>query len=791
LTAYGIGFRVDFKTIFRSWEPREQMAQSGSPNSTKSFADAILLDDLQSYLRQQEEDPGNHLAPYQAGLIYARLGQFEEAVRSYQRAIERFPEFEQAYYNLGAAYSTLERYSEAEQAYHKATALDGADSEAWANLGAVQEAQGRLDDALACFAKAVSLEPAEAEAQLRMARIHLQRGDYTAAREVCEAALERFPESPEAWNDLGLVHFHEGQRAGAEGCYRKALQFREDYAQAWCNLGTVLAATGNEHDAEGAYRTALNCDERDADLWFNLGEFYFQRGHHDTERCLWQAVELNRRDLEAWDLLRRWYQGHANPQRLHAVLRVLTLSRPDDRELLAELARAAEMERDFAQASESYRKLLALNPDDEFAQLGLVRVHLKEGQLLEAYRHLRDVVAATPEVVDQWIHLGHRLRYRGRREEAEDCFRRALEHRPTEPELAHYLGEIAMERKEWAAAFDWFSRAGEMNRNDRHVWIPLMRQFYAEQDYARAAACLDHLDELAQYLPGLWIEFDEVYDNAGRREELLAKVERWLELGMVGSAHWTELADLYERAGQPERAAALRARATAAPTVTPTGAREYLEVQRAAPELPVEAESAPGQPASEPSDPEYWIEQGESHFQQGRLDEALASLNRAVTLDIPRFRAWFRIGGLFYLIGRLDEAEVAFGKATALNAEEAKGWYNLGVCQAEQGRLAPARGSFERTLALDRRFAKAWDWLGLLHFDAGMHAQARRCFVRCLAVSRDSANAWHNLGMLYRAMGRNEESAHCLAQAGRLGGVEEQQTINRLRAGKPGARSLP
>jgi hypothetical protein len=63
--------------------------------------------------------------------------------------------------------------------------------------------------------------------------------------------------------------------------------------------------------------------------------------------------------------------------------------------------------------------------------------------------------------------------------------------------------------------------------------------------------------------------------------------------------------------------------------------------------------------------------------------------------------------------------------------------------------------------------------------------------VRCLAVSRDSANAWHNLGMLYRAMGRNEESAHCLAQAGRLGGVEEQQTINRLRAGKPGARSLP
>ena len=369
-----------------------------------------------------------------------------------------------------------------------------------------------------------------------------------------------------------------------------------------------------------------------------------------------------------------------------------------------------------------------------------------------------------------------------------------MEHWPYEPELAQYLGEIAMECKEWDSAFDWFERAGEMNRNDRHVWIPLMRHFYGQNDAVRAAACLDHLEELAQYLPGLWVEFDEVYTKAGRREELLERLERWLELGMVGSAHWVQLADLYERAGQADRAAACRAKATAPPPgpAPKDEARAYLETRGDAPELPVESEQGGGEAAPtlptepEPTEAEYWIGQGEAHFQQGRLDEALASLNRALSLDVPRFRAWFRIGALFYLIGHLEEAENAFHKATILNGDEAKGWYNLGVCQAEQGRLAPARESFQNALAHDRRFGKAWDWLGLLHFNAGEHALARRCFVRCLAVSRNAANAWHNLGMLYRAMGNSAESMRCLEQVRRLGGVQEQHTIASLGAGGVG-----
>jgi tetratricopeptide (TPR) repeat protein len=564
----------------------------------------------------------------------------------------------------------------------------------------------------------------------------------------------------------------------------------------------------------------VECDGKDPDIWFNLGEFYFQRGHRDAERCLWQSVELNRDDLEAWDLLRRWYQGHPNPQRLHAVLRVLALARPQDVLLQHELALAAEAHRDFALAQQTYRRLVERDPADPAAHLGLVRVYLKQGQVQEAYRHLGQVQESLPEptaeVLDQWVHLGHRLRHHGRRDEAETCFRRALEHRPHEPELAQYLGEIALEREQWLEAFQWFERAGEVSRNDRHVWIPLMRRFFAEQDYAHAAACLDHLEELAQYLPGLWIEFDEVYGQAGRSEELRGRLARWLELGLVAGEHWEQLARLYERAGDEPHAAACRARVpsgVAADGLPADGAPRdavFLEVQRPgpelpgepaepvapasaapagarAPELPVEPDAAPEEPppvaqAASPrleppardGDAEYWIGQSETHLREGRLKDAMASLHRAVSLDLPRFRAWFRIGGLFYALGQLDEAEAAFARATALNGAEAKGWYNLGLCQAERGRLVPAGKSFQHALKCDRRFAKAWDWLGLLHFHAGEHPQARRCFVRCLAVGRDSANAWHNLGMLYRAMGQEEQSARCLAEAQRLGGVRER-----------------
>jgi tetratricopeptide (TPR) repeat protein len=426
-------------------------------------------------------------------------------------------------------------------------------------------------------------------------------------------------------------------------------------------------------------------------------------------------------------------------------------------------------------------------------------------------------------------------------DEAEQCFLKAIEHRPDIPELWHYCGEIALHREELELSKERFERAGLMNRNNRHVWMPLTRKFYGRGDYESAAQCLDHLRDLESYLPDLWVEFFQVYEKAGQAEAFLARIQRLLETEQSPNRHWDTLADIYEGAGMQDQAAACREKLEpdrsivlqAEPEPDPAMGSEdtdsgvavsagedgqgaalksvvsvnsvhprveeevepqYLQTSKPAPMLLTEEDPADGKvPGSasgavaqdtgpQKTGPQYpedpWIDQGEAHLKAGRVDEALASLTRAMQEDIPRYRAWFRMGTLFYALEKLDEAENAFRAAIERNPDVAKVWYNLGVCQAEQGKLGAARETFRRVLALDRRFAKAWDWLGLLQFNAGEYLPARRSFVRCLAVDRKSANGWHNLGMLYRAMGRHEESAHCLEQSRKLGGVEEKERFS-------------
>ena len=335
-----------------------------------------------------------------------------------------------------------------------------------------------------------------------------------------------------------------------------------------------------------------------------------------------------------------------------------------------------------------------------------------------------------------------------------------------------------MAQGHWESAFERFERVGDMNRNDRHVWMPLTRHFHERQQYGLAAACLDHLEELAQYLPGLWIEYDEVYHKAGRRAGLLASLERMLELGQVSVGNWERLSELYERADQPDEAARCRARLEVLPRPPPQEPEQpYLDVARPSPELALEPEE--DDPVE--SQAEQWIANGESHLHEGRADAAVDALNRARSEDIPRYRTWFRMGGLYYALGKLDEAEAAFGRSAQLNTQEPIVWYNMGVCQAEQGRFSQAEANFSRVLTLKRRFAKAWNWIGLLHFQNGRTAQARGAFVRCLAVNRESANAWHNLGMLYRATGREQAADQCLERSGRLGGVNELEGLASLK----------
>ncbi len=747
------------------------------PENVSAETAQVLLDDLRTYQREQEEDPTNHLPPYHCGLIYAQLGDHGSAVHSYQTAIERNPEFGQAYFNMAIAYSAQGVYDRAEEAYRLATQYNPADAEPWANLGALLQFQGDVEKALEAYNKAVELNPDELEVRRLMALMLYDEGRIEEAEQVFRATVAHDPQNAEAWNSLGLIAFHQERLEDARAHYQKAVDIDERFAQAWSNLGNLYLKQNQEAQAVGAYRKALAGDSDDPTIWFNLGEFFFSRDHPEAEKCLARVVELDRSDMEAWGMLRRWYSRHPHYPSWKSALTVLLADAPDDVSLLRELSYVLEKLGEHAEAIKVLKEVIGRDPEDTESRLLMAGLALRQGKPMDAYQQLRLLDSADDEALDMWQYLGQRLLYHGNDAEAEACFMKVIAHRPGQSSAWKYLGELANRKEEWELAFERFMRAGEINRNDKDVWLPLADRLMEAGAYDKAVDCLNQLSGLLRYLTGDWERFFPVYHQAGRAEELLDKLEQLMFEGALPNRLWVSLAALFSRAGLSDRARVCMERLEESLDNIPDG--EALLEQ-------VLLERAAGTPLPPPAEAAQAALSAQAHLEPLAPSERGAALSakeqeavivqserhqRAIALDASDFRAWFNAGNALFRLGRYSDAERHFLKAGELNPEESKTFYNLGCAREAQGRMALACEGFERAVELQGGFAQAWNWLGVLRYHLHENDLARRAYVRSLAHDRGSAKAWHNLGVLYRRLDEREKSAYCFQESQKLGGV--------------------
>jgi len=726
------------------------------------------------------KNPNDAETLHRVGAIYSQQGNLVKAVDFYQAAVHVKPDQPQTHYSLGLVYSLQKMWPQAESAYREALRYNDKDHETWDNLGAVLEALGKTEDAMECFRKAIELAPTEQVARHRIGMLFFRKGDLTRAAEEFEKAVDINDQDHEAWNNLGLVAARRGETETAKEYYLKAIHLVPEFAKAWNNLGNAFSKLGEHRAAEEAYRKAIQFNGREPDFWFNLGEFLLGRGEPETEKCLLEAVSLNPGDLEAWELLRQWYVGAERPNH-HKWKQSLTLllqQNPDDKALLREMAMVQQRMGEAEDALKILRHLISLNPEDEETRLLMAALSLQQGRPLDAYSHLGKVESQSENVVKLWHQVGQRLLYHHKPDEAESCFLTVVAHHGERTEPWQYLGEIAMSRGQWDLAYERFSRAAPINRNNVAVWRPLADEFFRQRVFAKAASCLDNLPDHIRYLPHVWGEFYPIYAAAGKSGDFLTQLEKLLERELVPPRYWMDLAALYESAGKPDEARRcmdqLAMYGVPEKTNPAEGTRHLLENNDPAGAF-AHLESIR---EHQKENPAFWRERAEVCMALDRLEEAGASLEALAALNAADYRDWFHLGAIQFKLGLPREAARAFKKSADLNPDEAKAWYNLGLTEDELGRPEEALRHFKTALKLHRGFPQAWNALGTALFRRKDFTGARRCFLRSLAKGRDRANTWHNLGVLYQKMGRTKDQHYCMQRAQALGGQTETPGIS-------------
>ena len=262
------------------------------------------------------------------------------------------------------------------------------------------------------FRSAREQDPSSAFLRTRLAKSHLALGETDAAVAEAEAAVGLDAGDPESRRLLAGLYSATGRAAKSLRQYRKVLELDPDDARARLYLGAI-------HLAEGQYREARKHLER-----YTQDNPASPLGHYYLGRTLAESQDFARAE-----------ESYA------AALELLPTSAP----VLTEMGLVREFRGRESAASETYRKLMEVDPQNDWAGPRLRALRLGLGRLPEARAEFARMGSreAAPGVTRMKVGIAH---YEvGNLDAAVTELSLALVERPDDHRVRFFLG-LAHER---------------------------------------------------------------------------------------------------------------------------------------------------------------------------------------------------------------------------------------------------------------------------------------------------------------------------------------------------------
>lgn len=147
--------------------------------------------------------------------------------------------------------------------------------------------------------------------------------------------------------------------------------------------------------------------------------------------------------------------------------------------------------------------------------------------------------------------------------------------------------------------------------------------------------------------------------------------------------------------------------------------------------------------------------------QTGQLAAAGEVYRRVFDAAPDHPRALHYAGVLAHQEGRSDEAIALIERSLSLEPQRADGYNNLGIVLQSVGRLEDAIDACRRAIAIEPGHANAHSNLGVLLRAIGKSIEAEAAYRTAIGLNPDHIDAYTNLGILLNGLQRTEEAAAC------------------------------
>ncbi len=169
-----------------------------------------------------------------------------------------------------------------------------------------------------------------------------------------------------------------------------------------------------------------------------------------------------------------------------------------------------------------------------------------------------------------------------------------------------------------------------------------------------------------------------------------------------------------------------------------------------------------------PEQAQAWVNRGVALAAQGRLEQALAAFEEALTQTPDCSLAWYDKGTTLAQLGRHEPAVAALDEAVRLNPDYPHAWDNRGIALSELGRTQEALACHEQAIRLAPTVANYWHNKGITLGMLGHTKEALAAIDEALRLRPEYPEAWQNRAAALGELGRYEEALQALDEAVRL-----------------------
>jgi tetratricopeptide (TPR) repeat protein len=169
--------------------------------------------------------------------------------------------------------------------------------------------------------------------------------------------------------------------------------------------------------------------------------------------------------------------------------------------------------------------------------------------------------------------------------------------------------------------------------------------------------------------------------------------------------------------------------------------------------------------STNPQNHHAWLNKGVAIGTLGHAEEELECYDKALAIAPQYAEAWYNKGLAFNHLGRFEEALYCYDRALTINSHQAEVWVNKGSALGNLGRLEEELSCYEKALTIKPDHAKAWIDKAFVLINFGLFEEANVCCDKALAINPGLAEAWANKASALGVLKRFDETIQCSEKA--------------------------